>query len=197
MGRQIHFHMLSEDRKAFLRYVQGHDAVAIILRGADSSEVKPVSGFNVGNGKTLCIWNHRLLPALKRKWVPDPGYYRIDEFSMPVLEFTPSLATTWEGKPALVQGRLYGTFEGKPAEFEKWYDGLVRWIRKSYQKNPRGTGGYVGPAAYEFYNEGGYLLPQFLPPRTEVWLDEIGKQHSPSKTTPQPSKRSRSRLQSR
>jgi hypothetical protein len=102
---------------------------------------------------------------------------------MPVLEFTPSLTTTWEGKPALVQGRLYGIFEGKSAEFEKWYESLVRWIRQNYQKNPRGTGGYVGPAAYDFYNKGGYLLPQFRPPRTQVWLAEIGKQHSRSKAT--------------
>src|SRR5208337_3406734 len=181
MGRQIHFHMLPEDRNAFLGLAQEHDPVAIILRDADSSEVQPLTDLDLGPSKTLCLWNRRLLPHLERKWIPDPGYYRVDEFRMPILEFTSSLTTSWEGKPALVQGRLYGIFEGKPAEFEKWYDSLVRWIRKNYQKNARGTSGYVGPAAYDFYNKGGYLLPQFRPPRTAVWLAEIGKQHARSK----------------
>jgi hypothetical protein len=195
MGRQIHFHILPDDCNALIGFAREHDPVAIILRDADSPEVKPVADLNVANGKSLCLWNRRLLPLLERKWVADPGYYRVDEFSMPILEFTSSLTTTWEGKPALVQGRLYGIFEGKPAGFEKWYDSLVRWIRKNYQKNPRGTGGYVGPAAYDFYKKGGYLLPQFRPPRTEVWLAEIGKQHARSKATLRAARSSRARSQ--
>ncbi len=187
MGRQVHFYMLREDRRAFLHYVQEHHPVAIILRDSDSSEVKPLADLNVSNGKTLCLWNRRLLPLLERDWVPDPGYYTIDGLRTATLEFSSSLITTWEGKPALVQGRLFGDFDpylGKPPEFEKWYESLVRWIGKNYQKSPTSMGGYVGPAAYEFYNEGGYLLPQFRPPRTEVWLAEIGKQHSRTPKSP-------------
>src|SRR6266550_3206213 len=160
MGRQIHFHILPEDRNAFLGFAQEHDPVAIVLRDADSSEVKPVADLNFGDSKTLCLWNRRLLPHLERKWIPDPGYYTVDVLKQPVLEFTSSLLTTWEAKPALVQGRLFGDFDpylGKPSEFEKWYETLARWIRQNYEKNPASTGGYVGPAAYEFYNEGGYL----------------------------------------
>jgi hypothetical protein len=76
---------------------------------------------------------------------------------------------------------LFGDFDpdlGKPPKFEKWYESLTRWIRKNYAKNPAGKDGYVGPAAYEFYKNGGYLLPNFLPPSTKEWLAEIGKQHS-------------------
>jgi hypothetical protein len=62
--------------------------------------------------------------------------------------------------------------------FEKWYETLVRWIRKNYGKNPASSTGYVGPAAFEFYEKGGYLLPQFLPPKTKEWLTEISTQHS-------------------
>jgi len=76
---------------------------------------------------------------------------------------------------------LYGEFDkhlAKPPEFEKWYERLVRWIRKNYRKHPsRIIGGYVGPAAYEFYEEGGFLLPSFRPPRTDAWLAELAKQH--------------------
>jgi hypothetical protein len=185
MGRQIHFYMLPEDRNAFLLFVQEGGSVVVISRDADSSKVRPLADIDVGNSKTLCLWNQRLLPLLERKWVPDPGYYRVDELRMPVLELTPSLSTTWEGKPALVQGRLFGDFDPhleKPPQFEKWYESLARWMRKNYRKSPASIGGYVGPAAYEFYNKGGYLLPQFRPPRTEAWLTEIGKQHPPVKT---------------
>jgi hypothetical protein len=186
MGRQIHFHMLPDDQKAFLRFVQERDPIVVAIRDSDSKNVQPVTDFDTGPDKTLCLWNPSFLPHLERKWIPDPGYYRLDEFGMPILEFTSSFKATWEEKPALGQGRLYGIFNGKPPDFEKWYEALVRWIRTNYQKNPRGTGGYVGPAAYEFYKSGGYLLPNFLPPRTKVWLTEIGKQHVRSRTSRQP-----------
>jgi len=196
MGRQIHFYMLSEDRSAFIRHVQEHDPVTVTLRDSDSSEVQPLGDLDVGNKKTLCLWNRNLIPHLERKWIADPGYYRVDGLQAPTLEFNSSFKVTWEGKPALGQGRLFGDFDpylGKPPAFEKWYEHLTRWIRKNFRKSLTSIGGYVGPAAYEFYNDGGYLLPQFLPPVTEVWLEEISKQHSRSKTTLRAPKRASAR----
>ena len=186
MGRQIHFHMLPEDRNEFIRFVQEHDdQVMITLRDSSSSEVEPVPDLSVGDKQTLCLWHRELLPRLKRRRIPDPGYYRIDGLNTPTLEFSSSFQAKWEGKPALGQGRLFGNFEpylDKPPNFEKWYERLARWIRTNCRKNPTGMSGYVGPAAYEFYSQGGYLLPQFLPPRTEAWLAKIGNQHPRPKT---------------
>jgi hypothetical protein len=195
MGRQIQFYMLPEDRSEFLHMVQEQDSVAVILRDSDSSGIESVSE-DVGADKTLCLWNRKLLPNLERKWVPEPGYYRVDTLHAPILEFTSSFTAKWEGKPALGQGRLFGNFEphlGKPDDFAKWYESLVHWIRKHYRKNPASTGGYVGPAAYNFYEKGGVLLPNFLPPKTKEWLAEIGKQHARSKTPKRSSKRTRVR----
>jgi hypothetical protein len=193
MGRQIHFHLLSEDRDAFLGFAQEHDPVAIILRDADSAEVEFVTDLNIARGKTLCLWNRKLLPHLERKWIPSPGYYRVDGLRTLTLEFTHSFSATWEGKPALGQGRLFGDFDlylRKPPEFEKWYETLVRWIRKNYKKNPASSTGYIGPAAFEFYEKGGYLLPQTFPPSTKEGLTEIGKQHSSaSRLSPRKSER--------
>jgi hypothetical protein len=135
-----------------------------------------------------------LLPKLQREWVPEPGYYTVDGLRTPTLEFTPSFTATWEGKPGLGQGRLFGNFEpylGKPADFEKWYETLVRWIRQNYQKSPASTGGYVGPEAYEFYKSGAYLLPNILPPRTQEWLAEIARQHAGLRTPLRSSKRAK------
>ncbi len=196
MGRQIHFHMLPDDQNAFLRFVQERAPILVIARDSDSAEVQPAADTDTGPDKTLCLWNRDLLPHLERKWIPEPGYYRADSLKAPILEFSPSFTATWEGKPALGQGRLFGNFEpylGKPQDFEKWYESLVRWIRQNYQKSPASAGGYVGPAAYEFYKGGGYLLPNILPPRTKEWLAEIGKQHGRSRTPVRPSKRAKAR----
>jgi|SRR5215471_13625871 len=180
MGRQIHFHMLPEDRDAFLRLVQERDPVVVSAKDSDSAEIQSASHQDIVSGKTLSLWNRKFLPHLEREWISDPGYYRVDVLHTPTLEYTPSFTATWEGKPALGQGRLFGNFEpylGKPEEFEKWYEGLVRWIRANYQKNPRATSGYVAPAAYDSFRKGAYLLPNFLPPRTKEWLAELSKQH--------------------
>ena len=177
--------MLPEDRNTFLGFVQEHDPVSIVLRDADSPEVRPLTDLKLVETKTLSLWNSALLPRLERKWVPDPGYYVVDGLRTPTLEFSSSLLTAWEGKPALIQGRLFGDFDSnlnKPRAFEKWYEMLSRWIRKNYRKSPARRYGYIGPAAYDFYSKGGYLLPQFLPPRTDAWLTEIGRQHSRTPT---------------
>lgn len=142
MGRQIHFYMPPEDRTAFIRLVQEHDPVVVTLRDSDSSEVQPLT--DLDDKKTLCFWNRKLLPRLERKWIPDPGYYRVDGLHTPTLEFSSSFRTTWEGKPGLSQGRLFGDFDPcleKPPDFEKWYEHLTRWIRKNYRKSPTSSGG--------------------------------------------------------
>lgn len=180
MGRQIHFHMLPNDQFEFLRFVQEGDQVAFISREGESISIMPIPLHAVDSKQNLYLWNRSLVPKLKRKWVRNPGFYGINVLDMPILEFVPSLLTTWEEKPGLVLGRLYGVFDPylrKPPGFEKWYERLARWIRKACRKNPPGIGGYVAPGAYEFYKSGGYLLPNFRPPRTKEWIAEIGKQH--------------------
>ena len=74
-------------------------------------------------------------------------HYLADEQTESVFELSLSGLTTWEGRPSLTQGRIYGVFENKQAEFEKCYEQIVR-IRRHWRKNPATwMGGYVGPAA--------------------------------------------------
>jgi hypothetical protein len=185
MGRQIHFHMLPEDQNAFLRMVKENDPVAVV-NGLDpeTPNVHPLEEIATDRLQVLMLWNRRLLSDLRREPLgKNARYYKyhIDNSRLPLLELSTCPKTEWEGRPALIQGRLYGDFYpslNKPPEFERWYEKLVRWIRKNYKRNPAQIlGGYVGPAAYAFYENGGYLLPSFKPPRTEVWLSEITKQH--------------------
>jgi hypothetical protein len=185
MERQIHFHMLPSDHEDFLRFVRTKDDVAIILSKGESDEVLPIQELNADSFQVVYLWNRTILPRLKRTWIRDCGFYGISPLNLPILEFGTSMLTTWEERPALVQGRLYGIFDPdleKPPGFEKWYNGLVRWIRTKYKKSPTNIGGYVGPEAYKFYEDGGFLLPNYRPPRTQWWLEEIGKQHSVKNT---------------
>jgi hypothetical protein len=175
--------MLPEDQEAFFRVVKEKADVVVIQRDTDSADIQGNHTVTTGADPSLCLWNRGILPNLERKWVPEPGYYSIDILSLPVLEFHPPFVSKWQGAPAVAQGRLFGNFESylkKPEQFEAWYEGLVRWIRKNYQRNPAGQviGGYVGPAAMRFYEQGGYLLPNFLPPTTKEWLSIIGRQHT-------------------
>jgi hypothetical protein len=172
--------MLPNDQDEFLRFVQGTDLVVFISRQGKSPSVEPISIDAIDAKQDVYFWNRTFIPNLKRRWIPDPGCYRVRVLYDPVLEFSPSLLTTWEERPALVQGRLYGIFDpylGKPPEFQKWYERLVRWIRRTYKKNPTDMDGYIGPAALDFFEKGGYLLPQHRPAKTQTWLDIIGKQH--------------------
>jgi len=57
----------------------------------------------------------------------------------------------------------------KSQEFVRWYEQIVRYIRKAFVRNPASLSGYVGAAAYKWFLQGGLLLPTFLPPETDVW----------------------------
>jgi hypothetical protein len=104
-------------------------------------------------GKTLVPWSERFAPNLQRD-------YLVNEQAESVLELSLCALTTWDGRPALRQGCIYGVFENKQAEFEKCYERIIRYIRRHWQSNPAvWMGGYVGPAAGKWFETGGLLLP--------------------------------------
>jgi hypothetical protein len=173
--------MLPEDRAAFIDFVQHRDSVVITEFTSASPDVQPVDPSQIPAKKDLlCLWNLALLSSLKRKHVPvsDVGpYYRIDS-SLPILEFSVPNHTAWDGQPALTQGRLYAYAYQDHAALRTWYEALVRWLRKSFAKNPiTWMSGYVGPAAYRWYENGGLLMPTYLPPVNPEWRARIDEQH--------------------
>jgi hypothetical protein len=180
MGRQIQLSMLPADRDALLTEIRSHAEVEVVMRDGDSSDVWPLASIPSRVVGTLILWNKLLTPTLERKLINTsvPAYHRIDEFALPVLELSDSILTDWQGRPALTQGRIYGQFKGKPTAFEKWFEGSVRYIRKSWRKNPvPELEGYIGPAASRWFDAGGLLLPMFVPPATGDWVKFMGRQH--------------------
>lgn len=182
MGKQVLFHMTAEDRHNFCIYARDV-GLELGRRDGDSRAALPLTCESFDDEGTFCFWSKKLCPDLKRTWISDPGYYRVDSLRLSVLEYMPSVAAEWEGRPALCQGRLFGNFEaglGKPIQFLQSYQALVAWIKKNYRKNSFGLGGYIGPSAWDFHTQGGNLLPLFVPATTREWIDSINAQHLPS-----------------
>ena len=172
MGRQTRFHMLPEDCRRFVLFLQERDPVIVTeWHSSKLPEIQEVTR-PWERGGHYCLWNQAILPALTRK--STGKYFNIDFFSSPVIEFTyeSPVLESWNGQPALTQGRIWASFETESKAFEKWYNAVVRWIRKNFIRDlavghDRDS---IGPAAYEWFKAGGLLLPNFRPPLTEAWL---------------------------
>jgi|ERR1700690_50281 len=180
MGRQTQFHMLESDCREFLEFVHQRDPVIVLDRSSTSQAIEEAQQ-PWGRGETYWLWNQAILPDLKRRFVrvepESASYYAIDS-SLPVIEFwyPAPIPESWNGRPALMQGRVWAQFDHPTKEFERWYNAVVRWIRKNFVRNPVPLGGYVGPAAYQWFKDGGLLLPHFRPPLTSSWLSWIEAQ---------------------
>jgi len=182
MGRQIQIHILHQDFMLLMDHLNKSSDISLIEMLGHSADPEPVMP-SEQSGQTLCIWNHGLIRDLHREYISHAKRepYRVDETTLPILELKLSRLTEWEGESALLQGRIYGIFQGKVIEFERWFNSIVRFIRKAFIRNPTSLGGYVGPAAYKWYKSGGILLPFFYPPHTSTWENFVNSQHEKSK----------------
>ena len=179
--------MLPADVHALIFGMPDAGFIEIVAQLGQSARLKPLSVIPQGSHSSLILWNKRFAPSLQRKFIAgaETSYYRIDEFTELVLQLSTSVLTQWQGRPALTQGRIYGIFDDKPVEFRKWYERIVRIIRKRWRKNPvPWLGGYVGPAASEWFDSGGLLLPFFVPPITKDWICRMDEQHTKSEAPP-------------
>jgi hypothetical protein len=181
MGRQVQLSVLPADVHALMFEMPDCGFVEIVAQRGQSASLKPLSVIPQDSHSSLILWHKRFAPCLQRKFIAsaETSYYRIDEDAEPVLQFSPSVLTEWQGRPALTQGRIYGIFDGKQPEFQKWYERIARIVRRRWRKNPvPWLSGYLGPAASEWFDSGGLLLPFFVPPVTKEWIYCMDEQHS-------------------
>lgn len=185
MGRQTQLHMLPEDCRQFVKFLRERDPVVVTTwYSAETGDVEDIREPWVQDGH-YCLWNQSLLHSLRRE--ATGKNFNVD-FASPVIEFSygAQLVERWEGRAALLQGRIWASFETESKEFERWYNAVVRWIRKNFVRDP-GVGfdiGFVGPAAYEWFKDGGLLMPGFQPPVSEAWRGwvDVQSQHRASLT---------------
>jgi len=170
--------MLPEDCRRFASFLQGRDPVVVTRwHSSESAEIEEVHR-PWEEGTKYCLWNQAILPTLRRATTEQ--YFNID-WSEPAIEFDypKPVPQLWNGLPALVQGRIWASFEAEDKNFERWYNASVRWIRKNFIRDPA-VGHHqdsIGPAAYEWFRTGGLLLPGFRPPLTEAWLAWVNVQN--------------------
>jgi hypothetical protein len=180
MGRQTQFHMLADDCKNFTQFLQHRDPVIVVDRSSKSEDIDEVRE-PWERGGSYSLWNQALLPSLKRKFIAvEPkkaSYFRIDSI-LPIIELSyPSpVQEPWNGRPSLTQGRVWAEFENRDKKFETWYNAVVRWIRKNFVRDAVMLNGYIGPAAYQWFKDGGILLPHLRPPVTKTWLSWVEAQ---------------------
>jgi len=117
-------------------FLQERDPVIVTeWHSSELAEIQEVSR-PWERGGHYCLWNQAILPALTRKMTGK--YFNID-FSAPVIEFTyeSPVPESWNGQPALTQGRIWASFETENKAFGKWYNSVVRWIRKNFIQTSR------------------------------------------------------------
>jgi hypothetical protein len=167
--------MLSEDVDALIHFISSRCDLVVTQRYDDAPAINPTSDRSAA--RHLALWNRDLQPQLRRKRIQlDAGGERfVIRSEEQILELTNSVLTTWNGRPGLVHGRIYGSEFCDRPEYTKWFESIQRWIRKSFRKNPFSLG-FVGPEAWTWFEEGGLLLPNFIPPVTSVWMTELEKQ---------------------
>jgi hypothetical protein len=177
MGRQTQIHMLAEDCRRFVRFLRERDPVVVTPMHSDSTAEIEDCAAPWDSPDVYCVWNQALLTTLHRRQTGK--YFNVDT-DLPVVELSYHgyFPEPWNGQTGLAQGRIWASSEGRSPEFTRWYDSVVRWIRKNFIRD-RGVGleGFIGPAAYEWFRQGGLLMPFFRPPETEAWLSWVDTQN--------------------
>ena len=177
MGRQTQLHMIGEDVHEFLRIASATCELIVTRRYDDVAAINPV--IDSALETDVALWNRDIQPSLARRRIAlnDGGERFCIDNEEQTLELLVSGQVIWNGRPGLLQGRVYGwNFQDRP-KYAKWFDSIQRRVRKDFRKNPFSFG-FIGPEAWKFFLEGGVILPFFAPPLTDVWLAEIAKQDS-------------------
>ena len=170
MGRQTRFHMLPDDCRRFLHFLQERDPVIVTeWHSPISSEVQAVIQ-PWASGGMYCLWNQAILPDLKRRLQATTS---ISASRHPLLNSAIPLRNPNCGTASFRSCKEgYGPALAATTRHSNLYDAVVRWIRKNFVRDLAlgHNRDSIGPAAYEWFKGGGLLLPNFRPPLTDAWL---------------------------
>jgi len=157
--------MSKEDEDQFLEYVQSLGNLLILPATSPSSDFTPVYGLPEPSQdeSTRRFWlqNTSVGLPLVTEQVPEKGYYVIDGFQSPVIEFWRS----WTVSQIMLPGGMQVDMNyidndkkdlaKKPAEFRKWFESIDGWIRRKHTR--LGIYIFAGPGAQRFREQGGIL----------------------------------------
>jgi len=157
--------MSKEDEDQFLEYVQSLGNLLILPATSPGADFTPMIGLPEPSQdeSTKRFWLQNTLVGLPlvTEQVPEKGYYVVDGFQSPVIEFWRSWTVSQIMLPGGMQADMnYIDSERqdlalKPAEFRKWFEWIDGWIRKNYRR--LGIYIFAGPGAQKFREQGGVL----------------------------------------
>jgi hypothetical protein len=180
MGHQVVFHMLEADRIQFFSFLSSRYELGA-AHWTGSAEIVDLSSNPAKEHTLLALWrvDQQIQPSRKRIERNDKSVvYEFDRGDH-ILEFDPGRIVDREGRVALLQGRLY-SFAGKSdPQLDAVFKSADSWLRRTFRRcSLELLGGFVGPAAAEWYErENGIFLPTFNPPSTAAWEHFIKSQH--------------------
>ena len=165
MPKLLVLYMSEEDETEFLEYARSLGNLLILPATSPTSDFTPVFGFPEPSQEesTRRFWLQYAgagIP-LVTEHDPEKGYYLVDGFQSPVIEFWRS----WTVSQILIPGGMQADMNyfdsdkhdlaQKPVEFRKWFESIDGWIRKNYRR--LGIYIFAGPGAQKFREQGGVL----------------------------------------
>jgi hypothetical protein len=168
MGKQITFYMTEADENEFLEFLRTDDGVHILRSRtpkADAEVLDELPDCQAPWGFEVMLWNKRISPPPKLRFVTGHMHYIVDPMPSEVIEFLRS--RMYERR--LVRGRLWVELNGwdqsdpsilirKGAAFSQWFTRLSRWItRRSVRHH---AGDYFMPGAARFVEGGGRVCQE-------------------------------------
>ena len=165
MSKLLVLYMSREDEAEFLEYVRSLGNLLILPATSPSSDFVSVDSFPepLQDESTRRFWleNTAVGLPLVTEQVPEKGYYVVDGFQSPVIQFWRSWMVSQVMLPGGIQADMNYIDEErkdlarKPAEFRNWFESIDGWIRKKYRR--LGIYVFAGPGAQKFREEGGTL----------------------------------------
>ncbi len=165
MPKQLLLYMSREDEDEFFDFLRSTGNVIVLPAKSPTSEFVRMDTLPEASQleATRKFWlqntivNFPLLTVFSEQG----GYFVIDGFQSPVVEFLRSFTVSGMMLPGRLQADM-NYFDDdrqdlvpKPVEFRKWYESIDGWVRKRYKRLTVLT--YVGPGAEKFREQGGLL----------------------------------------
>ena len=133
MGRQIQFVMSNDDERKFVEFIFSNEGSRILAYRHPMGSVvyygeSDIKFGDLGNLQ-LWIWRTDLSPEPTYNVFSKQKFRTINSIKSEVIQFTRS----FERNGILKPGRLWADLnkETKGSDFIKWYEKLVRWVKKN------------------------------------------------------------------
>lgn len=181
MGRQINFFMTADDEERFLDYAKSTCNLGILPYRSKTPTFIPIESLPPPKSDDFWLTSYLINKDISHKviseFIPEQGHYYVDDSASDVIELSRSLPFD----DRLPRGRIYAEFYShfdeakgqwvkKDEALVRWFEKLVRWIRKNFKKEDWLI--YIGPGA-----QGLLDTMDFVPMQGWTWLQLVSKKN--------------------